>query len=96
MLAMIISEEINPSQTGDCIGYKQVAIAADSECKLPLLLVYGLTAMAPKSCALCRNAKAILRRPKTGQQICKDCFFKVFETEVYNTIMEARLFKTGR
>ncbi|KAI9448558.1 hypothetical protein H4582DRAFT_2116565 [Lactarius indigo] len=51
--------------------------------------------MAPKSCALCRNAKAILRRPKTGQQICKECFFKVFETEVHNTITEARLFKPG-
>jgi cytoplasmic tRNA 2-thiolation protein 1 len=51
--------------------------------------------MAPKSCALCQNAKAILRRPKTGQQICKECFFKVFETEVHNTITESRLFKSG-
>lgn len=51
--------------------------------------------MAPKSCALCRNAKAILRRPKTGQQICKECFFRVFETEVHNTITEAGLFKPG-
>jgi len=51
--------------------------------------------MAPKSCVLCQNAKAILRRPKTGQQICKDCFFKVFETEVHNTITEAQLFKPG-
>jgi len=51
--------------------------------------------MAPKSCVLCQNAKAILRRPKTGQQICKDCFFKVFEAEVHNTITEAQLFKPG-
>lgn len=51
--------------------------------------------MAPKSCSLCQNAKAILRRQKTGQQICKDCFFKVFETEVHNTITEAQLFKPG-
>jgi cytoplasmic tRNA 2-thiolation protein 1 len=51
--------------------------------------------MAPKSCALCQNAKAILRRPKTGQQICKECFFKVFETEVHNTIIGSRLFKPG-
>ncbi|VDC06252.1 unnamed protein product [Peniophora sp. CBMAI 1063] len=51
--------------------------------------------MAPKSCALCHNAKAILKRPKTGQQICKDCFFFVFEEEVHNTITEAQLFKTG-
>ena len=51
--------------------------------------------MAPKNCALCQNAKAILRRPKTGQQICKECFFKVFETEVHNTITQSRLFKPG-
>ncbi|KIK65787.1 hypothetical protein GYMLUDRAFT_370328 [Collybiopsis luxurians FD-317 M1] len=51
--------------------------------------------MPPKLCALCQNAKAILKRPKTGQQICKDCFFYVFETEVHNTITEAKLFSPG-
>lgn len=51
--------------------------------------------MAPKTCALCQEARAILRRPKTGQQICKECFFLVFETEVHNTITRAQLFKSG-
>ncbi|KIO29174.1 hypothetical protein M407DRAFT_228545 [Tulasnella calospora MUT 4182] len=51
--------------------------------------------MPPKLCALCSKERAILRRPKTGQQICKDCFFYVFETEVHNTITEAKLFKPG-
>lgn len=51
--------------------------------------------MSPKNCALCQNARAIVKRPKTGQQICKDCFFYVFETEVHNTITEAKLFKHG-
>ncbi|KII96004.1 hypothetical protein PLICRDRAFT_48926 [Plicaturopsis crispa FD-325 SS-3] len=51
--------------------------------------------MAPKTCALCAKSRAMLKRPKTGQQICKDCFFYVFETEVHNTITEARLFKPG-
>jgi hypothetical protein len=51
--------------------------------------------MAPRNCALCDKARAILKRPKTGQQICKDCFFHVFETEVHNTILEAQLFKRG-
>ena len=51
--------------------------------------------MAPKLCALCTNSRAILRRPKTGQQICKECFFYVFETEVHNTITQAQLFKPG-
>lgn len=51
--------------------------------------------MAPISCSLCRDAKAILKRPKTGQQICKNCFFFVFETEVHHTITESELFKPG-
>ncbi|KAI0092559.1 hypothetical protein BDY19DRAFT_924994 [Irpex rosettiformis] len=51
--------------------------------------------MAPRNCALCKVSRAILKRPKTGQQICKECFFHVFETEVHNTITEANLFKLG-
>lgn len=51
--------------------------------------------MAPKLCALCAKSRAILKRPKTGQQICKECFFYVFETEVHNTISQAQLFKPG-
>ncbi|KAI0829360.1 cytoplasmic tRNA 2-thiolation protein 1 [Trametes gibbosa] len=51
--------------------------------------------MPPRTCALCSDARAILKRPKTGQQICKECFFYVFETEVHNTITEAQLFKRG-
>ena len=51
--------------------------------------------MAPKLCALCKETKAMLKRPKTGQQICRDCFFYVFETEVHNTITQAKLFKPG-
>ena len=51
--------------------------------------------MPSRSCALCSKATAILKRPKTGQQICKECFFIVFETEVHNTITDAKLFKRG-
>lgn len=51
--------------------------------------------MPPRTCALCGNARAMLKRPKTGQQICRDCFFYVFETEVHLTITEASLFKPG-
>ncbi|KAG8932103.1 nucleotidyltransferase [Tulasnella sp. 418] len=51
--------------------------------------------MPSKACALCQTSRAILKRPKTGQQICKECFFHVFETEVHNTIVDAKLFKPG-
>lgn len=51
--------------------------------------------MPAKSCSLCSKSKAVIRRPKTGQQICKECFFTVFETEVHNTIVNAKLFKPG-
>ena len=49
----------------------------------------------PRLCALCKKERANVKRPKTGQQICRECFFYVFETEVHNTITEAKLFKSG-
>lgn len=53
------------------------------------------TTMPPKTCQFCEKARAIIRRPKTGDHICKECFFNVFETEVHNTITLAKLFKPG-
>lgn len=44
--------------------------------------------MAP--CSLCppsAPARALLRRPKTLQPVCKECFFLVFETEIHHTIL---------
>jgi cytoplasmic tRNA 2-thiolation protein 1 len=42
------------------------------------------------------SARALVKRPKTGQQVCKSCFFEVFETEVHNTIIEGEgIFRRG-
>ncbi|GAA5959619.1 hypothetical protein JCM21900_002957 [Sporobolomyces salmonicolor] len=44
--------------------------------------------MAP--CTLCppsQPRRAIVRRPKTLQPVCKECFFEVFETEIHHTIL---------
>lgn len=46
-------------------------------------------------CDLCGAAKAVMKRPKNGQKLCKECFYHVFETEVHNTITSARLFSKG-
>ncbi|PVF93721.1 hypothetical protein CPB86DRAFT_876924 [Serendipita vermifera] len=51
--------------------------------------------MPPKTCQFCEKARAIIRRPKTGDHVCKECFFNVFETEIHNTIQHAQLFKPG-
>ncbi|KAK9479978.1 hypothetical protein V1514DRAFT_327036 [Lipomyces japonicus] len=47
------------------------------------------------ACELCKSRKPFLRRPKTGQKICQECFFHVFETEIHNTIKTAKLFHRG-
>lgn len=44
--------------------------------------------------AKCGN-QAVLKRPKTGNALCKECFFRAFESEVHNTIINGNLFKTG-
>ncbi|KAJ3414535.1 nucleotidyltransferase [Chytridiales sp. JEL 0842] len=48
-----------------------------------------------KLCVLCSTARAVLKRPKTGQQICQSCFYLVFETEIHNTITSSNLFQRG-
>lgn len=40
-------------------------------------------------------ARGIIRRPKTGQPVCRECFFAVFEEEIHQTITEGRLFRPG-
>lgn len=51
--------------------------------------------MPPRTCELCGGARAVLRRPKTAQLACRECFFHVFEEEVHETIVRARLFAPG-
>lgn len=48
----------------------------------------------PIKCGICEK-NAILKRPKTGDALCKDCFFWAFEEEVHKTILDAKLFKPG-
>lgn len=37
----------------------------------------------------------IFQRPKTGDTLCKTCFFDAFETEVHHTINSGQLFNKG-
>lgn len=37
----------------------------------------------------------MLSRPKTGLLVCRQCFFDVFETEIHETIVDAKLFRRG-
>lgn len=48
----------------------------------------------PALCKKCGN-RGILKRPKTGDALCKECFFAVFESEIHETIMTKKLFKRG-
>lgn len=46
-------------------------------------------------CNSCRDARAVLRRPKTMDSLCRECFYEAFETEVHETIMKYNLFRAG-
>ena len=48
-----------------------------------------------KLCELCKSHRAQIKRPKTSQQICQQCFFYVFEEEIHETITQNALFKRG-
>lgn len=49
----------------------------------------------PIPCSRQCGKKAILKRPKTGHTLCKECFFYAFENEIHNTITQGKLFKPG-
>ncbi|KAJ1910741.1 cytosolic thiouridylase subunit Ctu1 [Tieghemiomyces parasiticus] len=49
----------------------------------------------PRLCDICRTDRAVLKRPKTLQSICRPCFYYVFETEIHHTITSSRLFQPG-
>ena len=51
--------------------------------------------MPVKLCSICNTSRATLKRPKTGQVVCKECFFEAFETEVHHTIVLNSLFLPG-
>ncbi|KAF2356158.1 hypothetical protein FHG87_013091 [Trinorchestia longiramus] len=49
----------------------------------------------PLHCTSGCGKRAILKRPKTGDALCKECFFFAFEEEVHHTITSAKLFSPG-
>jgi cytoplasmic tRNA 2-thiolation protein 1 len=51
--------------------------------------------MSGLTCEICHQEPPSLRRPKTGEKLCKSCFYYVFETEIHNTIVESKLFHPG-
>lgn len=48
-----------------------------------------------RTCEWCKEAKAALRRPKTGAYVCRSCFFYLFEEEIHRTILSSRMFQRG-
>ncbi|KAJ8977533.1 hypothetical protein NQ317_010053 [Molorchus minor] len=45
------------------------------------------------TCSAKCGKNAILKRPKTGDALCKECFFEAFENEIHFTITRAKLFR---
>jgi len=48
-----------------------------------------------KLCGECGTARAVLRRPKTLDSLCRECFYAALEDEVHQTIVTNNLFKPG-
>ncbi|KAK5662094.1 hypothetical protein OQA88_10209 [Cercophora sp. LCS_1] len=51
--------------------------------------------MAPSLCAVCKTARALIKRPKNHAKLCRECFIAVFEDEVHHTITSSKLFYPG-
>ena len=46
-------------------------------------------------CEVCHESKPSVKRPKTGQVVCKPCFYDLIESEVHETITTTNLFHPG-
>ena len=46
-------------------------------------------------CTSCNSQRQALRRPKTGERLCRSCFLQAFEDEVHHTIIKEKLFQRG-
>ncbi|KAI1327427.1 hypothetical protein F5Y16DRAFT_372010 [Xylariaceae sp. FL0255] len=51
--------------------------------------------MPPSLCAICKTQRALIKRPKNYQKLCKACFIQIFEDEVHHTIISSNLFFRG-
>lgn len=49
----------------------------------------------PLNCSNCRNDRPVMKRPKNGQYLCKECFYNIFENEIHDTIVSCKLFNRG-
>ncbi|XP_059061739.1 cytoplasmic tRNA 2-thiolation protein 1 [Achroia grisella] len=49
----------------------------------------------PVSCRANCGKNAVLKRPKTGDALCKECFYWAFESEIHYTITKGELFNRG-
>lgn len=53
------------------------------------------TQSTKRICTCCNTARAVLRRPKTLDALCRECFYTALEEEVHQTIVSNNLFKPG-
>ncbi|KAF3761537.1 adenine nucleotide alpha hydrolases-like protein [Cryphonectria parasitica EP155] len=51
--------------------------------------------MPPTPCVVCQTERAVIKRPKNHQKLCKTCFIRIFEEEVHHTIIASNLFYPG-
>lgn len=51
--------------------------------------------MPPAPCFNCKEARAVIIRPKNRHKLCRACFLQIFETEVHETITNTKLFHAG-
>ena len=51
--------------------------------------------MPPTQCFNCKQARAVIIRPKNRHKLCRTCFLQIFEAEVHETITSTALFHPG-
>ena len=101
LLRCILLAEVGP----DLIGTIQLAATTAGKTKIFLPLAsptlssptttQNTLTMPPTPCFNCKEARAVIIRPKNRHKLCRECFIEIFETEVHETVTSANLFFPG-
>ncbi|RYG54942.1 hypothetical protein EON66_06500 [archaeon] len=61
----------------------------------PKAVAMAASSVLRRGCDVCVTARPVLKRPKDGSRLCRECFLRTFEDEVHTTIVSNSLFQRG-
>ncbi len=79
----------------NCFHYTPPYSKCHSGKQLHTVSAYLTVRRWPRSAPYAKTERALIKRPKNHQKLCKSCFISIFEEEIHHTITSSKLFYPG-